>query len=274
VEQDIASQLLALNRQFYQTMGKEFSATRMRLQPGVSRVLATIPRTARILDLGCGNGELARELARRSFNGLYIGLDFSPVLLQHARGKIQPLDPNTSPVFQFIQAELANESWDEVISEQFPTLDQESFDLILAFAVLHHLPGVQVRSRLLRKVRQYVSPAGNFIHSVWQFLNSPRLQARIQPWEQAGLSPTQVDPGDYLLDWRGGGSGLRYVHHFSLQELDELAAETGFSIQSTFISDGEAGKLGLYQFWSPIGKHSGGVAGGAASGIIGAITDS
>ena len=127
-------------------MGKEFSATRMRLQTGVSRVLATISPTARILDLGCGNGELARELGRRSFNGLYIGLDFSPILLQHARGKVQPLDPNTSPVFQFIQADLASEDWDESLRKHSPTLNQDSFDLILAFAVLHHLPGRQVRA--------------------------------------------------------------------------------------------------------------------------------
>jgi SAM-dependent methyltransferase len=272
VEQDIASQLLALNRQFYQTMGVEFSATRTRLQPGVGQVLTTIPPSARILDLGCGNGELARQLARRNFNGLYIGLDFSPVLLQHARGKVHPLDSNANPVFRFTQADLATESWEESLIAHFPAPERVSFDLILAFAVLHHLPGRQVRTRLLHKVRQYLSPSGSFIHSVWQFLNSPRLQARIQPWENAGLSPAQVDPDDYLLDWRRGGSGLRYVHHFSLQELDDLAAETGFSIQYTFVSDGEAGKLGLYQFWSPLGEHSGGGTGGDTGGVSGGIT--
>jgi hypothetical protein len=30
-----------------------------------------------------------------------------------------------------------------------------------------------------------------------------------------GLSANDVDPGDYLLDWRSGGEGLRYIHHFS-----------------------------------------------------------
>ncbi|HIE48053.1 TPA: class I SAM-dependent methyltransferase, partial [Candidatus Bipolaricaulota bacterium] len=32
------------------------------------------------LDLGCGNGELARDLARRRFRGAYLGLDFSDAL--------------------------------------------------------------------------------------------------------------------------------------------------------------------------------------------------
>jgi hypothetical protein len=90
------------------------------------------------------------------------------------------------------------------------------------------------------------------MHSVWQFLNSPRLAVRVQPWEKVGLSVEQVDPGDYLLDWRHGGTGVRYVHHFSAEELAALAGETGYKILETFHSDGQAGRLGLYQIWSPI----------------------
>jgi hypothetical protein len=92
-----------------------------------------------------------------------------------------------------------------------------------------------------------------FIHSEWQFLGSERLRARIQPWSEAGLEAPDVDLGDFLLDWRQGGYGLRYVHHFTLNELEELAEETGFMIQETFRSDGEGGNLGLYQVWRPIG---------------------
>ncbi|MFQ5616171.1 MAG: class I SAM-dependent methyltransferase [Anaerolineales bacterium] len=79
------TKLLAINHQFYQTFAGEFAATRMRLQPGVMRVLETIPPDARILDLGCGNGELGRELLRRGHRALYVGLDFSAELLANAR---------------------------------------------------------------------------------------------------------------------------------------------------------------------------------------------
>ena len=37
-----------------------------------------------ILDLGCGNGEFARELAKRGHRGLYLGVDFSLPLLREA----------------------------------------------------------------------------------------------------------------------------------------------------------------------------------------------
>ena len=119
-------------------------------------------------------------------------------------------------------------SWDA-------SLSASSHDVVYAFAVLHHIPGEEIRLRLLRKIDRLLKPGGRFIPSNWQFLNSDRLKARIQDWKKAGLSPSRVDEGDYLLDWRAGGSGLRYVHHFSEVELDELAARTGFRVVELFL---------------------------------------
>ena len=229
------SRLLELNRQFYQTFALPFSATRRRLQPGVLRILTQISPTANLLDLGCGNGELRRELARRGYAGSYTGLDFSPSLLEHAR-------VNQAPNCEFHLADLSNPSWDTMLAGR-------QFDCILAFAVLHHLPGSDLRLQIFRKVRALLIPGGRFIHSEWQFLNSPRLASRVQPWESIGLTDSDVDPGDYLLDWRQGGKGLRYVHHFSEPELEQLAASSSFTIIESFLSEGKNGRLGLYQVW-------------------------
>ncbi len=78
------------------------------------------------------------------------------------------------------------------------------FDVILSLAVLHHIPGHALRAQILSAVRRLLSPTGCFIHSEWQFLQSERMVRRLQPWEQAGLQNDQVEPGDYLIDWRGG----------------------------------------------------------------------
>jgi hypothetical protein len=102
---------------------------------------------------------------------------------------------------------------------------------------------------LIDFVRNHLASNGKFILSNWQFLNSAKLWARIQPWERIGLTSADVDAGDYLLDWRRGGEGLRYVHQFKEEELAGLAHESGFEIVASFYSDGEGGKLGLYQVW-------------------------
>jgi len=229
------SRLLDLNREFYQTFALQFSATRQRLQPGVMRLLEQVGTSVKVLDLGCWNGELAHQLAHRGYTGAYTGLDFSSTLLQQAS------DGQLSN-FHFQLADLSTPDWDAPLSGN-------QYDYILAFAVLHHLPGAELRMQVLCKVRSLLLQGGHFIHSEWQFLNSLRLKSRIQPWEAIGLSESDVDPGDYLLDWRQGGYGLRYVHHFSEADLTEMAEAAGFSVIQSFLSDGENSRLGLYQVW-------------------------
>ena len=242
----VAARLIDINRQFYTRFGNSFSATRRRIQPGVRRVLGMLKGDESILDLGCGNGELARELARRGHRGPYLGVDFSLPLLQEAEA--QPEGVAVAPWRQFsgrfMEVDLTQLS---VFSDQLSVAG--GWSRITAFAVLHHIPSHDLRLDILRAVNQLLKKDGLFIHSNWQFLNSTRLKERIQPWEAVDLSETQVDPGDYLLDWRSGGQGLRYVHHFGEKELAELAESSHFQIQDAFHSDGEGGRLGLYQMW-------------------------
>lgn len=246
MQADVAASLIALNRQFYQTFAAQFSATRMRLQPGVRRLLPALAQAACLLDLGCGNGELARQLAVLGHQGAYLGLDFSPKLVEIARQSL----PTESDMI-FCQADLTTPGWEALVTRQLQQARALPPDYALAFAVLHHIPGEQLRQQVLSTLRSLLAPESVFIHSEWQFLNSPRLRARTQPWERIGLTRESVDPGDYLLDWRSGGLGVRYVHHFSEHELVNLARQSGFSIEESYLSDGKQGNLALYQVWRP-----------------------
>ena len=232
-----AERLLDLNRQFYQTFALQFAATRRRLQPGVHAILPRLDPDAPVLDLGCGNGEVAQQLFKQGYRGLYVGIDQSLALLEVARERT-PGRLNA----RFYQANLAALGW----MESLPSLE---FGVVLCFAFLHHVPDDSRRRTLLENVRACLAASGSFIHSEWQFLNSARLRARVQAWELLGLSPEEVDSGDYLLDWRDGGLGFRYGHSFTPEELALLAEESGFTIVETFLSDGEENRLGLYQVW-------------------------
>ena len=241
--------LLDLNRRFYSDFGHAFATTRRRVQPGIRRAVALLaerrPFAGRWLDLGCGSGELARYLKAAGFSGSYLGLDGSAELLAEAQLDL-PAGPGFSAAYR--QANLAAPDW-------AAGLTPEEWRIISCFAVLHHLPGAELRASLLRQVRRLLASRGPLLLSVWQFQHSPRLLARRQPWALAGLSEDDVEEGDALLDWRYAlpgqpeQTGLRYVHLFGAAELAELAAASGFTIEQEYTSDGEGGRLGLYQVW-------------------------
>ncbi|MFV1949061.1 MAG: methyltransferase [Anaerolineales bacterium] len=237
---EITRKIIALNHQFYQSFAGEFSETRGRLQPGVLKLLGTFPSRIKILDLGCGNGELARQLTRSDFRGTYHGTDFSSNLLEEAIRKV----PDQVQV-SFTRLDLTEPDWNKV-------LPREAFDLVLCFAALHHIPSHPGRLSVCKNIRKVISDTGQIQISNWQFLKSERLKKRIIPWEEAGLTKDDVDQGDYLLDWRRGGYGLRYIHHFNPEELSLLADESCFRIVESFDSDGKEGNLSLYQVWEPV----------------------
>lgn len=231
----IAQKLIKINREFYERFGGSFSATRQRLQPGVKGILETISDDESILDLGCGNGNFLRELIRRGHKAPLLGADFSLSLLQ---------DAESTPGIEFRELDLTHlpEFSDSLLTSG-------NWSRITAFATLHHIPSYEIRLNILQTVRKLLKPGGKFYLSNWQFLNSEKLKARIQPWSRVGLSDFDVDEGDYLLDWRSGGEGLRYAHQFSEEELYGLAEQVGMKVEASYLSDGENGRLGLYQVW-------------------------
>lgn len=229
------ARLLAINREFYNRFADSFSSTRQRLQPGVKKLLDSIRDDDSVLDLGCGNGHFLRELSRRGYKQPLLGVDFSLPLLRNA-------EPVPGVVFR--EVDLTQLS---MHSEELSVAG--GWSVITMFAVLHHVPSNEFRLDILRTVRKLLKPDGKFILSNWQFLNSEKLKARIQPWDRVGLSNSDVDEWDYLLDWRSGGDGLRYAHHFSVEELLGLAEQVGMSVSASYLSDGNEGKLSLYQIW-------------------------
>ncbi len=246
MDPETVSKLLEVNRRFYNEFGEAFAATRRRIQPGVNRILKTIPADlpADWLDLGCGSGALGRIWAEKGRAGTYTGMDFSRPLLAEAEKATEGLSDDRLRL-NYIYGDLMDPAWPD-------TFEGNKFDGVLAFASLHHIPGRDHHRQIFENIKKLLKKDGCFIFSVWQFQNSPKLMQRVQPWDSAGILEDRVEEGDTLLDWRfslpenGGKHGLRYVHLFSEAELDSLAAENGFQLSDRFYSDGAEGNLALY----------------------------
>src|SRR5436190_15924495 len=85
MELTIARQLADLNRHFYADHATAFAYARSTPQPGIQRSLTRIPSGAHVLEIGCGDGKVARALMDSTSIGSYLGLDLDETMLEKAR---------------------------------------------------------------------------------------------------------------------------------------------------------------------------------------------
>lgn len=97
---------------------------------------------ARILDIGCGNGDLARFLPRVD----YVGVDHNPAYVERAGSDFGRANVS------FIDGDL----------EDLPDMDIGDVDLAIAVGVVHHL-GDDLAKQVINTTRGLLKPAGRFI---------------------------------------------------------------------------------------------------------------
>lgn len=235
----IVERLLAVNREFYRTVADHFDATRQGWTPGHLTIVpyfeaGTKQEPISVLDVGCGNGRLARLLADQKIACRYTGVDNDAHLLQLAAEAVSPL-PGIDG--RFVRADLATDDW-------ATPLQGEQFDVLLCLATVQHLPGYAMRLRLFEDFHKLSRRWA--ILSFWQFLTSPRFVAKQIAWTEIGLTADEVEPGDALLPWQQGVRAVRYVHQIDADEVTRLAANTGWRVHDLFRADGKEGDLNLY----------------------------
>jgi ubiquinone/menaquinone biosynthesis C-methylase UbiE len=143
----------------------------------------------RVLDVGCGTGIVARQIAARlGASGTVTGLDLSPSMLEVARAAAA--------------REQVTVEWREGSAEQLPFADG-SFDLVLCqFALMFFAD----KAAALAEMRRVVTGDGRVVLSAWQGLDR-------HPFYQTLHN---------VIQQRLGMSALQDI--FSLGEADQLRA--------------------------------------------------
>jgi tRNA (uracil-5-)-methyltransferase TRM9 len=229
----IACQLVELNHTFYEKFAGSFSESRTQPQAGFYRLhqMHLFDDIHSLLDVGCGNGRFGQFLLSKGMSIEYVGVDFSRELL--ALG-----DEETS---RFVERD---------ISQPGCLAGLGSFDVIVSFSTLQHIPMKANRVRLVREMKTHLNPNGRLILANWQFLDSPRQRKKIRPWSEIGLAEEDVEPADYLLSWQREGYGLRYVAFLDETAVRSMAEQAGLNIEVNFRSDGREGNLNLFSVLS------------------------
>jgi 2-polyprenyl-3-methyl-5-hydroxy-6-metoxy-1,4-benzoquinol methylase len=236
MDQATVDRLLALNREFYATFADQFSGSRTLSDPALTSILPYIAPRAKVLDVGCGNGRLAALLDGERPGATYVGVDAVPELIAVAREQAEGL---TSVSTEFHVADIVQPNWSL-------SIDSLLIDTIVCLAVLHHIPSYDLRLQVVREIKNLVGSGGTVLLSTWQFLDNERMRRKIVDWSEAGIAAEALEPGDYLLDWKRGGRGLRYCHLVDEAEVERLASGSGLRVCETFRAGGREGDLSLF----------------------------
>lgn len=193
----------------YNLIAKSWHQTRRFPSALKVKMVSRIKEGERVLDLGCGNGMMLPFVLERG--GHYTGVDFSEELLAIASEKYA--QKTAYGCAQFLVGEVTD----------LPFAENE-FDMVISFAVLHHLPTVSQREKFFSEIYRVLKPGGETTVIVWNLLND---------WtaERFGISPKELEKNchDCWVPWRAGDCVIqRYVHQFSPLELQTLVATQPF----------------------------------------------
>jgi ubiquinone/menaquinone biosynthesis C-methylase UbiE len=102
-------------------------------------------RPFRLLDIGCGTGELAAMLAGSGWQVTAVGLDYAPAMCQAAAEKLR----RGGLTAEFVAAD-----------SEFLPFGDESFDLVTCSNSFHHYPR---QLEVVRGIRRVLRPGGRFV---------------------------------------------------------------------------------------------------------------
>jgi hypothetical protein len=105
-------------------------------------------------------------------------------------------------------------------------------------AVLHHLPGDDLRLEALKQMKSKAKPGGAIILTVWNFWSQPKYRRLIgKYWLLKFLGKHQMDSGDIIFNWKnsqGVALAERYYHAFTKRELSRLAKQADLTIDKLY----------------------------------------
>lgn len=234
-----------LNQKFYETVGSEFDRTRQQYWEGWDTFLPHLnlisDSNMRVLDVACGNSRFGRFLDEYlpTKQIEYVGIEREPQLLSLADSALKPTHLHYRLENNDIVENLLNKNLSNTI--------RGTYDLIVVFGLLHHIPSQQLREELIAILTKTLKPNGLLIVSSWQFARLPRFSERFVEPQVAGMNDVVLEKNDYILDWKRAIVAYRYCHFADETELKELLNITSdLDIIDSYYADGKTHSLNCY----------------------------
>jgi tRNA (uracil-5-)-methyltransferase TRM9 len=176
----------------YNIIAEHFDETRYSLWEGVKSFLTNLSSNSYILDVGCGNG---KYLSVRKDDCYIYACDPCEKFVNIAKNK----HPHAEVI-------VAN-------GLSLPYLDN-SFDVVISIAVMHHLDTEYKRIQFLKEIKRVLKKDGKALITVWATTSVKNKWIKLN------------NKNDYNVPWhmKNGDIYYRYYHLF---EKDEIIRLTG-----------------------------------------------
>ena len=213
MDKQTKKELIDIVKKNYKQIAGHYSETRKKiLWPKLKKLIDLIPDNSNILDVGCGSGKILSEFNNKKIK--YLGIDSSVEMLEQAKKQY----PNQN----FTQGNILN----------LGKISGLNYDYIFCIAVIHHLPGFDLRVQALRQLKNKIKPNGKIIISVWNLWSQKKYKKLIYKFFLLKLiKKNKLDFGDILFDWKNSKREIvskRYYHAFTKRELKKISKKAGF----------------------------------------------
>lgn len=229
MNKDIQKKLLKIVKRNYEEIADDFSETRKKeLWPELVKWISEIKDGSSVLDVGCGSGRLARGLEKKNIQ--YVGVDNSERLVGIAESlkykvKSSLPSPRLRQARKFYVGDILDLS----------NIPENNFDYIFSVAVLHHIPGDDLRVVALQEMKKKLKKDGKIFLTVWNLWSQKKYLKMILRFSFSKLiGQNKMDFGDILFDWKdknGGAVSRRYYHAFTKRELTRLIERANLKIE-------------------------------------------
>ncbi|KKU53792.1 MAG: Protein CBR-ALKB-8 [Candidatus Moranbacteria bacterium GW2011_GWE2_47_10] len=217
MKKDVAEKILVETEKGYDLISGKFSQTRKNFWASLEFIGAYVKDGDNVFDFGCGNGRLFEFLSGKAKIG-YWGADVSGNLIDIAKSKY-PVENARFSKLDPSQDSLA--------------LEDGFFNTVYSIAVFHHIPGEELRAKLVGELLRIMKPDGHVVVTVWNLWQKKYFKAISQNWKNKLLGKSELDWNDCYISFTDNQGKVfqRFHRAFTKRELKKLFEGAGFETE-------------------------------------------